>query len=225
MYRHPHDNHEDFYDIFSEKISKIKEKTPIFIAGDMNINVSSQDPESQQYKNVILSSGLRNLVTNQYTRVADQSETTIDHILTNLHSEISDAGVVQWEVADHLSIFVKAKLLTKRQKSNSLDSNTPCFKRFFTQSKKNVFCDIFSKKLYNSDINFSFANTGENSPNHALKELIKIIQDSYDEIFPLRKVSKRQMKKKRKPWMNYQILDMIKKQKQIIQKIPKKQNY
>ena len=218
MYRHPHDNHEDFYDTFSETISKINVKTPIFIAGDMNINVSSQDPESQHYKNVILSSGLRNLLTNQYTRVADQSGTTIDHILTNLYSEISDAGVVQWEVADHLLIFVKAKLLPKHQNSNSLDSNTPCFKRFFAQSKKNVFCDNFSKRLYNSGINFSFTNTGGNSPNHALKELIKIIQDSYDKVFPLRKVSKRQMKKKRKPWMNYQILDMIKTKNKLFKK-------
>ena len=105
----------------------------------MNINISSQDPESQHYKNTILSLGLRNLVTNQYTRVADQSETTIDHILTNLHCEISDAGVVQWEVADHLSIFVKAKIVSKDQKLHPTDSETPKFKRFFKEKKNKCF--------------------------------------------------------------------------------------
>ena len=47
MYRHPHDNHNEFYNIFSETMSKIGDKTPIIVAGDMNINVSSQDTVSQ----------------------------------------------------------------------------------------------------------------------------------------------------------------------------------
>ena len=120
----------------------------------MNINVSIQDPESLNYKNVILSTGLRNLVTNQYTRVADESETTIDHILTNLHTEISDAGVVQWEVADHLSIFVKAKLFSSHHNSLKSNSDNPQFKRFFKESKRDVFCDTFARKLIDSKIIF-----------------------------------------------------------------------
>ena len=219
MYRHPHENHVEFYDTFCETISKIDEKVPIIIAGDMNINVSSQDPESQQYKNVILSSGLRNLVTNEYTRIADQSETTIDHILTNLHSEISDAGVIQWEVADHLSIFVKAKVFSKNQNLKTSKSDTPQYKHFFNESKKDAFCDTFSKMLVGSarNINFSF-NTNRNSPNQALNSLITVIQDSYDEVFPLQKLSKHKTKKQRKPWMNFHILDMIKNKHKLFKK-------
>ena len=216
MYRHPHNNHNEFYDTFSETISKINKNTPIILAGDMNINVSSQNAVSQQYKNVILSSGLRNLVTNQYTRVATQSETTIDHILTNLHSEILDAGVVQWEVADHLSIFVKAKLFSKPLNSNYRKFDAPHFKRFFTETKREVFCDTFAKNLVKSDIKFIF-NT-ENNPNKVLEKLTKVIQNSYNEVFPLKKISKRKVKKQRKPWMNYQILDMIKTKHKLFKK-------
>ena len=206
LYRHPHNNHDEFYDIFSETISKIGDKTPIIVAGDININVSSQDTVSQQYKNVILSSGLRNLVTNQYTRIASQSETTIDHILTNLQSEITDAGVVQWEVADHLSIFVKAKFTYNNLSGHQTDKIQ--YKRFFNDSKRDDFCDIFSKNLMRSDINFAFSNN-ENDPNKALEKLMGVIQTSYNEVFPLRKLSKRKLKKQKKPWMNYQILNMI----------------
>ena len=31
-------------------------------------------------------------------------------MLTNLETEISEVGVVQWEIADHLPVFVKLKL-------------------------------------------------------------------------------------------------------------------
>ena len=173
-------------------------------AGDMNINVSSQDAVSQQYKNMILSVGLRNLVANQYTRITDQSETTIDHILTNLPNEnISSAGVVQWEVADHLSIYVKAKLSHNQQ----LKIDPPSYKRFFSESKKETFCNTFCTNLTNADICFSF-DSNANDPNLVLEKLTEVIKNSYNEVFPLRKVSKRKMKKQKKPWMNYRILDI-----------------
>ena len=210
MYRHPHNNHDEFYDT----LSRIVHKIPIFIAGDMNINVSSQDAVSQQYKNLILSVGLRNLVANQYTRITDQSETTIDHILTNLPNEnISSAGVVQWEVADHLSIYVKAKLSHSQQ----LKMDPPSFKRFFHESKKETFCNTFCTNLTNADICFSF-DSNANDPNLVLEKLTEVIKNSYNEVFPLRKVSKRKMKKQKKPWMNYRILDMIKTKHQLFKK-------
>ena len=218
LYRHPHNNHDEFYDTFYETLSKIDHRIPVFIAGDMNINVSSQDAVSQQYKNMILSVGLRNLVANQYTRIANDSETTIDHILTNLPNDnISDAGVIQWEVADHLSIFVKAKFPTKHSHGRRLKSDTPIFKRFFHESKKELFCNTFSTNLTNADICFSF-NTSSNDPNIALERLTEVIQNSYNEVFPLKKLSKRKMKKQKKPWMNYIILDMIKTKHQLFKK-------
>ena len=183
----------------------------------MNINVSSKDNVSQQYKNLVLSVGLRNLVANQYTRIADQSETTIDHILTNLPN-VSDAGVVQWEIADHLSMFVKAKLpTTKRSHSQQSKIDAPCYKQFFNESKQEIFCNTFATNLTSADICFSF-DTNSNGPNVALEKLTKVIQDTYHEVFPLRKLSKRKIKKQKKPWMNYRILDMIKTKHQLFKK-------
>ena len=136
IYRHPHNNFNDFYEQFFETISNIDPNTPIILAGDMNINVSSASLQSLQYKNNIISCGLRNLINNQFTRVAAISETTIDHILTNLQSEILETGVIQWEVADHLPIFIKAKLLNNnlRQKNEIPIS----YKRFFNSTKKKL---------------------------------------------------------------------------------------
>ena len=92
---------------FLKLLPNINPNTSIILAGDTNINVSSASLQSLQYKNNIIRCSLRNLVNNQFTRVA----AIYDHILTNLHSEILETGVIQWEVADHLPIFIKAKLL------------------------------------------------------------------------------------------------------------------
>ena len=67
IYRHPHNNHDEFYDTLFETINQIDKNSAIILAGDMNIDVSSQNNLSQKYQNIILSSGLRNLVNNQFT--------------------------------------------------------------------------------------------------------------------------------------------------------------
>ena len=174
----------------------------------MNVDVSSQNVMSQKYQNVILSLGLRNLVNDQFTRVTSESETTIDHILTNLSTEVLKSGVIQIEIADHLPIFMKAKMFLEKNKSGH-DENENSFKRFFTTSKKDQFCDTFFQK--NSKINFDSNSINVNDrPDEALERLISTIQQTYDEIYPLVKISKRKMKKTRKPWMNHVIFDMIK---------------
>ena len=206
IYRHPHNNHDEFYDTLFETINQIDKNSAIILAGDMNIDVSSQNNLSQKYQNIILSSGLRNLVNNQFTRVTSESETTIDHILTNLGKEVLESGVVQIEIADHLPIFMKAKMFL--EKNNHYDGIL--LKRFFTISKKDKFCEIFVKKL--SKINFESCSSIniKDKPDKALEKLISIIQESYNETYPLVKVSKRKMKKTRKPWINHPILEMIK---------------
>ena len=147
IYRHPHNNHDEFYDTLFETISQIDKNSAIILAGDMNVDVSSQNVMSQKYQNVILSLGLRNLVNDQFTRVTSESETTIDHILTNLSTEVLKSGVIQIEIADHLPIFMKAKMFLEKNKSGH-DENENSFKRFFTTSKKDQFCDTFFSKNF-----------------------------------------------------------------------------
>ena len=93
---------------------------------------------------------------------------------------------------------------------------TPQFKRFFTESKREVFCHTFVNNLINSDINYTFDK--ENNPNQALEKVTRVIQNTYNQVFPLQKVSKRKLKKRRKPWMNFQILDMIKTKHKLFKK-------
>ena len=151
---------------------------------------------------------MRNLVNNQFTRVTSETETTIDHILTNLGTEVLEAGVIQVEIADHLPIFMKAKMFLEQNKNISCDRDP--FKRLFTTSKKDSFCETFSENLGKLKFNSSANNGSLHDADEDLKKLISTIQYTYDKVYPLVKISRRNFKKRRKPWMNHEVLSLIK---------------
>ena len=62
LYRHPHNSYNEFYEVLTETLSKLENDVPLILAGDVNINVSSQNIQSKNYKNFLLSLGLRNLI-------------------------------------------------------------------------------------------------------------------------------------------------------------------
>ena len=206
----------NFMIFFYETICKIDNNSAIILAGDINVDVSIQSTLSHKYQNIILSSGLQNLVNNQFTRVTTETETTIDHILTNLGHEITEAGVVQVEIADHLPVFVQVNMSLEKTKSYITGTNENLYKRFFNISKKDKFCETFVKNIEN--MNFYENDKNTFNPDYALEKVISIIQSTYEEVFPLSKMSKRKMKKKRKPWLNYQILEMIKSKHKLYKK-------
>ena len=79
--------------------------------------------------------------------------------------------------------------------------------------------NIFQKKkLFDSNLNFRFGSETVNDPNIVLEKLITIIQSSYNEVFPIRRVSKRRIKMKHKPWMSHEILSMIKEKHKFFKK-------
>ena len=169
--------------------------------GDINIDTSlNTNPLVTQYKNTLLGFGLRNFISSQSTRITLTSETTIDHFITNLNCNQIKSGVIQFEASDHLPIFGLARI--NLPKPSIL---TPSYKRVFDASKKDQFCDLFQQKLCNSTI-----TTGNFNPNTAMTSLIHAISTTYKGVFPLQKVTKRYLRKFRKPWITASILKLIK---------------
>ena len=199
IYRHPHDNHVECFDIISEKLSKINKNDVIFLMGDLNIDVASNTNKVNQYKNFLQSYGLRNYISKLATRITDTSETTIDHIITNINNNQFSAGVIQCEVADHLPIFGNANHVLPK---SSIKPNE--YRRFFSHTKQEQFCDLLVEKL-RSQVLIS----NDLDLNVSLERLIKTIQLTYNDTFPLSKVSRRAKKKFRKPWVTTSILNKI----------------
>ena len=175
--------------------------TNIILLGDLNINVSSENNLAKEYKNFLLSLGLRNYITNVMTRIGTNSESTIDHVISNLQSNQIKTGVIQYEASDHFPIFGIPKLILPLFKPEP-----PIYKRFFNKNKKDDFCRALQCKL----------QVSENSPltsfdpQSSLGNVIKGIQAAYDKTFPLKKLSRKASKKFRKPWVTASIVDLIK---------------
>ena len=198
MYRHPHDNnHQEFLSEFSRKIECIQKKYYIIIMGDINVNTKDNNNQiTKDYKNTLLSLGLRNTI-NLPTRITETTDTILDHIITNVNSDSVVSQVITQDVSDHLPISGIVNMGIKR--SNS--SPTRYIKKF-TPSKKDLFVSTLNQRIHEDNI-FSLP---ESCPYNKLNSLISHIQQASDHVFPTVKLSNKQRRKRRKPWMTTGIL-------------------
>ena len=191
IYRHPHDNHQEFLCDLSGKIECIQKKYHVVILGDMNINTKdNSDKNTQDYKNTLLSLGMRNTI-NLPTRITETTDTILDHIVTNVNAETIVSGVITQDVSDHLPICAVLNLSIKRPSSSCN------YMRKFTLNKKDDYTNLLSRYIMEDSI---FDNS-EVSPHDKLSHLIAHMQHVRDETFPLVKLSNKQSKKFRKSWM------------------------
>ena len=74
--------------------------------GDININMLSDpnSPHLKHYNQILISNGFTSCITNP-TRITKLSQTSIDHLITNVNGTIITPGVLQYSTSDHLPIF------------------------------------------------------------------------------------------------------------------------
>ena len=115
IYRHPHMNYSDFFTNFYETVEKISRKYNVIFLGDMNLDVSPmvKNKAITDYKNILSSLGLRNMISKP-TRITKTSQTTIDHVITNVPHQAIYAGILNCDVADHLPIYALCSLNPSR---------------------------------------------------------------------------------------------------------------
>ena len=207
IYRHPHNNHEAFYTNIGMLMKKITKKYSVILCGDVNINTASKNRAStaKDYKNLLLSYGCVNLI-NKYTRIQTDingltTKTIIDHIITNLDTNQAESGVITYHVSDHLPIFSMFDMNIKRQRLQ-----THVTKRFYNKSCKPQFIDTLKESLQNT-----FENTPNvfDNPDLALQKLVSEIQLAEGRAFPLKTLSRKKAKRRRRSWITSGILKSI----------------
>ena len=172
LYRHPHDNFDEFFNEFSKVIEKVNKKYSLIILGDLNFNTGDNTCTNiNAYKNLLLSLGLRNLI-NLPTRVTESSETIIDHAITNLNPTTIESGIIQDDISDHFPIFANAKLAIR---TPNLQSHH--FRRKFSYTKKDKFVNTLKLRL-------GTCQHFPNDPISELEQLISTIQLTANQIFP-----------------------------------------
>ena len=200
VYRHPHENHDLFFDKFSESIEKINKKYNVILMGDFNVDtLVPNDNHTLQYKNVLLSLGIRNTI-NKATRITPTSESSLDHISTNLNYSSIKCGVLESDVSDHFPIYAIANF-----KPTKLKTSTQYTRRFFSASKTTKFVETLAINL--SNINFD----DDIHPNIKMMNLVEVLQKTIDVVYPLITLSRKKSKELRKPWITPLIVKSTKK--------------
>ena len=207
IYRHPKENMNNFIEDFSECLEKLaSEDTTFYILGDINININESSKEAllvKKYTHAIISSGAVSLITKP-TRVTDNSATTIDHIITNDVNHDIVPRVICNSMTDHYPITCKLSKIPVSRKH----FNMPVYR------DKSKFCsEDFSEDLFSKLENLMSCNlplTRENF-DAVFDQSVETIAGTIDRHAPQKRLSRKQAKLARKPWITKGILISIKK--------------
>ena len=213
MYRHPHNNHNEFFGAFCEKIETINKNYSLILLGDLNIDVSMSTVKSaKEYQDMLLSLGLNNTI-NLPTRVTETSGTVLDHVITNTNLDMVQSGVLTEEISDHYPIFCVTSCALKK-----IPSEFQIPKRKFTESKKQAFVDDLQSRL---DDNFE---QHPSDPGISLERLVHIIRNSVVNTFPVVPLSNNKRKRFRNPWITPGILKSIDRRNALLKQAIKTKN-
>ena len=197
VYRHPSSDIDIFIAHLEEIINLLnKENKDIFISGDFNVDLLKYDV-SNKHKNfldMMVSFVFLPHVT-QPTRVFENSATLIDNIYTNVIDAETLSGNILINIADHFSQFLS---ISKKYVSSKLKSNS--YQRDYSN---------FNERLFIEDV--SIQNwINDDDTNVLYDDFIWRLSNCVDRHVPLKKLNKKQLKLKSKPWINTFIIKLIK---------------
>lgn len=156
--------------------------------GDINIDTTANSKSyrkyGKDYLDLLASYGIRNFI-NKPTRVTDTCQSILDHFVTNLPTSHVDVGILVNNMTDHFPIFGVIHTDIGKRK------NVPIFKRVLSDHKQS----IFQNKLLENIVNFPFWGQ---KPDDCLGGIMKVVNETIDSIFPLRKLNRKEKKKGRK---------------------------
>ena len=208
IYRHPSSNDvKAFIEDLSICLKELNNSNSNFyIVSDLNINTSTfeRTPIAKRFLNMLLSCCVLPLITKP-TRASYNSATIIDHILTNDCEHFIIPGIVETnEISDHYPKLRQVNLTQTRKKEDSTVT--------FYRDKSKFGCNQFNAEL-NTSLNHFFIQlpllTKKNF-NEIFNRFNHLILQVIDKNAPLRKVSRKQTKLHKKPWLSHELLKAIK---------------
>ena len=185
------DQFAEFSDILSNTLSELGSKYDnVYIFGDFNLDLLkiNENKFISQYIDNLCSFGFLQIVTKP-TRIAENSATLIDHIITNSPSNTFESFLLLWKISDHLPLvhnisFKKSKLKPSLVKSRNF-------------SQVNV--DRFKKALHNYNWDHVIS---ENCPQLAFTNFTHTFNNLIDVFFPESSKKFNSNLQKIEPWMS-----------------------
>ena len=142
IYRHPHDNNDNFDDFLTylehTLVKLSKENKVIYLCGDFNADLLKYENINhyRRFYDLLSSFGIFPMILLP-TRVTKDSATIVDNIFTNNLSSPLNSGNIKTDISDHYSQFI----IVKNQKVDT---------KHFTIYKRNY--SSFSEKSFRDDV-------------------------------------------------------------------------
>ena len=199
LYRHPHDAvdiYDDFLNYLESCISKItKENKIIYLSGDFNSDLLKYDNTNnyKKFYDLLSSYGIFPMILLP-TRVSGESATIVDNVFTNKIENALISGNIKTDISDHYSQFISVK-------NQKMDFKTiSIYKRDYSNFSEKSFRDDVSIQLFSDDLE---------DVNEQFQDFYFKLQGCVDRHAPLKKLTPKEIKLNKKPWINKELNKMI----------------
>ena len=199
IYRHPNTDVEKFTQYLDTVFSKAKiERKLVFLMGDLNINLLNYDSNTatNEFLNFMVSQYLLPHILHP-TRITDHLSTIIDNIFTNNTDYETISGNILTLITDHFPQFIILKKMSINYKSCSYYQHD-----YSNFDEQKLIDDVVSQPVMFSDLDIDV--------NRMFDEFHDNLAALIERHAPLKKVSKKNLKLKSKPWINDNIQKLIK---------------
>ena len=199
VYRHPKSNIDDFMNYLNNCLDMIqRENKPCILMGDFNMDLLKfETVESiDNFINTLCSSYFLPYIL-QPTRITDHSATLIDNIFYNSLDNSTISGNFVFDISDHLSNFLIIK------KCYPDLHNQYMFKRDYSKLDSNALTEDINA------VNWQFLIPESTDIDNMFQTFYSNLEQIVDKHVPLKKVSKKELKLKNKPWITKAIRKSI----------------
>ena len=212
IYRHPSMCVQDFNsNFFGDFISRLSSENKFsYLLGDFNIDLlrADSDPHIQDFFDSLTANLFIPHITLP-TRITARSKTLIDNIFSNNPNfENCVSGNFTFSISDHLAQF----LIVPSSKKNFLKKN-----KIMRRDMKNYCREDLVADVVNVDWP-TVLEPWKNDPIHSFTNFDKKKDEILHKHFPLKKVSKKQIRLEAKPWITPGIVKSIKRRDILLRK-------
>ena len=200
MYRHPSFNPDSFLTYLEQCVEKVnKENKYCILMGDFNLNLLNSDshPKTEYFLNILMTNFFQPHILSP-TRITHHTATLTDNIFFNSLEFNVISGSILTDISDHLPDFLIINNLS------SIPSNVKLFKRDYSKFNEVMFLNEL-KSLHWENI-----LPPDDNVNDIFGSFYTTLQEIVERHAPLRKVSRKEVKIRCKPWITSGIRTSIK---------------
>ena len=213
IYRHPCNDVTTFVTKFGQVLDNLSSKEQNYvIGGDFNIDLYKTNTTATNYMNEVKSHGCTQIVENPTRYSHKNTPAILDHIYSNINKEQFKTKILQSDISDHLPI------LSILEFGNFTTNIKATWKRDFRNFDIN--------KFYNEleELGINLINDEHKTANEVCSMFFTAYEDLINKYAPKRPLSRNKKKRMKRPWIDTNLLKMMKEKNTLYRKFLRNRN-